>query len=241
MTIDQAMILAAGFGTRLRPFTDNLPKPLLEINGKTLIARHLDKLAAIGVTRVLINVAYLGDKIKASIGNGERWGIAITYSTEPETEPLDTGGAVGKVLKWFDNKPFIIVAADIWTEYDFAQLKSLDAEEMGHLLLAKKPHWASKSDFTLDDDNILSSDDQGDYTFAGIGIMHPQLWQNQYEQRYPITKVLAGPLANRAISGSLCGQSWFNIGCINRLRELCEHLDITTADTNYHQVCDNKP
>ncbi len=236
MTVDQAMILAAGFGKRLQPFTNNLPKPLLAINGQTLIARHLEKLAAAGVQRVLINVAHLGSAIKEAIGDGSAWGVEVSYSHEPEAEPLETGGAIAQAIDWFCNKPFILVAADIWTEYDYAQLRPLTENESAHLILANKPHWASKSDFNLDADNKITHDEQSGYTFAGIAVIHPVMWSTQQPGRYPITKVLANPIMKKSVSGSVCNKPWFNIGCKERLNELCKYLEITTQQTNYHRV-----
>ncbi|MCW8926305.1 MAG: sugar phosphate nucleotidyltransferase, partial [Xanthomonadales bacterium] len=93
----RAMILAAGRGERLRPLTDHTPKPLLEVHGRPLIAHHLENLAAAGFREVVINLAHLGNMIRESLGDGERWGLNIHYSNEP-ADALDTGGGIQQAL-----------------------------------------------------------------------------------------------------------------------------------------------
>ena len=83
----KAMILAAGYGKRLRPLTDHTPKPLVPVGGKPLIVHHLEKIAQAGITEVVINLGHLGSKIPQALGNGSAWGLSIEYSDEG-AEPL---------------------------------------------------------------------------------------------------------------------------------------------------------
>ena len=103
-------ILAAGLGTRLRPLTDTLPKPLVQVNGKPLIAYHLELLAKEGFSRVMINLHYLPDKIRDFVGSGSQWGLEVSYSYEPSL--LDTGGGVKNIESWIKTPSLLIINSD---------------------------------------------------------------------------------------------------------------------------------
>jgi N-acetyl-alpha-D-muramate 1-phosphate uridylyltransferase len=122
-TLTTAMILAAGRGERMRPLTDHLPKPLLEVGGKALIVWHLERLAQAGFQRVVINHAWLGQKIESALGNGEKWGLDISYS--PETEALETAGGIAQALPLLGDKPFLVVNGDIYCTFDLARAHSI--------------------------------------------------------------------------------------------------------------------
>ena len=117
----KAMILAAGLGTRLRPLTATLPKPLLPLAGKPMIVYHVEKLAAAGVTELVINVSWLGALIEQHLREGEAFGVEIRYSREPDG-PLDTGGGIRRALPLLGEQPFLLVAGDIWSDYPLARL-----------------------------------------------------------------------------------------------------------------------
>ena len=109
----RAMVLAAGRGERLRPLTDRLPKPLVEIRGKTMLDRALDRLAAAGVTGAVVNLHHLGDQIEAHLAVRTR--PNITLSREPEL--LDTGGGVCAALQWLGEAAFFVLNGDVvWLE-----------------------------------------------------------------------------------------------------------------------------
>ena len=122
------MILAAGRGVRMRPMTDNLPKPLLCVGNQTLIEHHIENLACAGFVDIVINHAYLGEMIETALGDGSRYGVNICYS--PETIALETAGGIVKALPLLDSKngdelaeqPFLVVNADIYCEFKFAEL-----------------------------------------------------------------------------------------------------------------------
>ena len=125
MKTPKAMILAAGRGTRLRPLTDETPKPLLLLGGKPLIAYHLETFAKVGIQDVVINVSYHAEKIQSTLGSGKQYGVQIHYSVEPETGGLETGGGIFNALSLLGKDPFIVVNGDIWTDYPFAELFEL--------------------------------------------------------------------------------------------------------------------
>src|SRR4051812_40766202 len=114
------MILAAGRGERMRPLTDRLPKALLPVGGKPLIAWHLEKLSAAGFKQIVINHAHLGHLIEAELGSGARFGVDIAYS--PETEALETAGGIANALRLLGDAPFAVVNADVFSDFDYRQL-----------------------------------------------------------------------------------------------------------------------
>jgi len=118
----KAMILAAGLGTRMRPLTDNLPKPLLPLGDSTIIEQHLYKLADIGISEVVINTCYLAEKIEQHLGTGEAFGLKINYSKE--TTPLETAGGIKHALTLLGSEPFLLLNGDIWSDMPLAVLKT---------------------------------------------------------------------------------------------------------------------
>jgi len=115
----KAMILAAGRGERMRPLTDRVPKPLLPVADKPLIVHHLEALARAGFGEVVINLSWLGEQIRALLGDGGDFGLSIRYSEEPEA--LETAGGILQALPLLGER-FVVVNADIFTDYDFARL-----------------------------------------------------------------------------------------------------------------------
>ena len=117
----RALVFAAGLGERMRPLTDHTPKPLLEAGGKPLLAWHLEKLAAMGVTDVVVNTSWLAQRFPEVLGDGSRWGLRLHYSYEGPV-PLETGGGMLHALPLLGDAPFLAVNGDIWTDCDFAAL-----------------------------------------------------------------------------------------------------------------------
>ncbi|MFQ5588726.1 MAG: NDP-sugar synthase [Nitrospiria bacterium] len=118
----KAMILAAGFGKRLRPLTDSIPKPLLPVGGRPMIVYNLLLLKKYGITDVIINLHHFGDQIKSALGDGTRFGMALTYSEE--AEPLETGGGIKKAAAFFGQSTFIVINGDILIDIDLGKLLS---------------------------------------------------------------------------------------------------------------------
>ena len=131
----KAMILAAGRGERLRPLTDTTPKALVQAGGKPLIQYHIENLASAGVRDVVINTSWLGDKIESFIGNGSDFGVNVQWSREHK--PLETGGGIRRALPLLGSEPFLLVNADVWTDFSLKNLveKLLPSEVDVHLIL----------------------------------------------------------------------------------------------------------
>ncbi|MGC9457991.1 MAG: N-acetylmuramate alpha-1-phosphate uridylyltransferase MurU, partial [Halothiobacillaceae bacterium] len=178
-----AMILAAGRGERMRPLTDHAPKPMLQVLGKPLIAYHVERLAAAGVERIVINLAHLGKQIEEYFGDGDRFGIPIIYSREPKA--LETAGGIRQALPLLGDNPFIVVNGDIHCDYHFERL--LQPEQPvapAHLVLTANPDHNPRGDFHLKPDGMLRAVDKTEshpdqkptYTFTGIARYEPSLF-----------------------------------------------------------------
>ncbi|TMH60662.1 MAG: hypothetical protein E6H55_11220, partial [Betaproteobacteria bacterium] len=131
----KAMILAAGRGERMRPLSDTMPKPLLEVGGKPLICWQLERLVAAGFTDVVVNVAHRGEAIAAALADGSRFGATISYSREPE--PLEVGGGIATALPLLGDGIALIVSGDVYAEYDYGLLRARAAAMSG---TAAPPH-----------------------------------------------------------------------------------------------------
>src|SRR5580700_5351683 len=116
-----AMIMAAGRGERMRPLTDTTPKPLLRVHGQPLIERHVQRLVHAGIERIVINLAWLGGQIRDYLGDGTRYGAAITYSEETP-QALDAGGGVFRALPYLLPGPFAVINGDSHTDFPFQTL-----------------------------------------------------------------------------------------------------------------------
>ena len=170
----KAMVLAAGYGNRLRPLTDHTPKPLVSVGGKPLIVHHLEKLAAAGFYEVVINLGHLGFKIPEFLGDGSKWGISISYSDEGP-EPLETGGGLTKALPLIGEKPFLVVNGDVWCDLDFSEIpKELKGDDLANIYLVPKPTWRDRGDFSLNGERVIESDNP-EFLYAGIAVYHPSI------------------------------------------------------------------
>lgn len=226
----KAMILAAGLGNRMRPLTEHTPKPLLCAGQKPLIEYHLENLQRAGIREVIINLAYLGEKIRAHLGDGKDWDLRIRYSQEPE--PLETGGAILRALDLLGSEPFLLINADVWCDLEFADFVSapLDSQQDGRLLLVQNPAFHPRGDFALEDSGILIPDPEKNYprrfTFAGISLLKPKLVASYPEKRekFPLVEAFRHSIAERKLSGKIYEGHWSDVGTPARLRELETYL-----------------
>ena len=216
----KAMILAAGRGERMRPLTDNCPKPLLEVGGKALIIWHIEKLARNGFKEIVINIAHLGYKIPKLLGDGSAWGVKICYSDEQQSGALESAGGIIKALPLLGDAPFLLVNADIFCEYEFDENFELK-EKLAHLILVKNPPHNQKGDFGLQN-NLVQNAAQQMYTYSGIGYYHPKLFQAQKLQKQPLAPLLREFVDKESVSGSLFNKMWHDIGTPQRLKQINE-------------------
>ncbi|BBB25250.1 N-acetylmuramate alpha-1-phosphate uridylyltransferase MurU [Amphritea japonica] len=222
----RAMILAAGLGTRMRPLTLNTPKPLLPVAGKPLVQYHIERLVKAGITEIVINHAWLGEKLEAYVGDGSRFGAKVTWSAE--SEPLETGGGIFKALPLLseDGAPFLLINGDVFTNYSFGCLLSqrLAVGSMAHLILVSNPAHNPGGDFQLQDDQVL---DKGSdcLTFSGISVLSPRLFDGCSKGKFPLAPLLRNAMQSGRVSGESFSGYWRDIGTPERLQEVSEDIE----------------
>ena len=218
----KAMILCAGRGERMRPLTDTLPKPLLEVRGKPLIVWHLEKLVKAGFKEIIINIAHLGYKIPQALGDGSRWGVNIIYSDEQESGALESAGGIVKALPLLGDATFLVVNGDIFCDYAFDVNFNLE-NNLAHLILVPNPEHNKNGDFGLKNASVLNQDDI-QYTFSGIGYYNPKLFENLEVTKSALAPLLRAEIENKNISGELFNGIWHDIGTPQRLKEINETI-----------------
>jgi MurNAc alpha-1-phosphate uridylyltransferase len=213
------MILAAGRGERLRPLTDRIPKALVAVAGEALIHRHLRALSAAGFRQLVINHAWLGEQLLASIGDGSAWNLQVQWSAEAQA--LETAGGIAMALPMLGNEPFLVLNADVVCDFPLRaalelgqQLDAKPAETAPLLaccLLVDNPSHHPEGDFELDGRRL---------TFSGIGIYRPELFAGIR----PGESAKLGPLLKSAqAQGRWLGihhrGRWFDVGTPERLAQ----------------------
>jgi len=223
------MLLAAGRGERMRPLTDHTPKPLLEVGGKPLIVWHIERLAHAGLTELVINHAHLGEQIAQMLGDGSRYGVSIHYSAE--SIALETAGGIAYASHLLGDNAFAVINADIYCDYDFAQLplraaSLCDSTDMAHLILVSNPEQHPNGDFGLRAGRIVDSPPR--HTFSGMGIYKMELFQHLSPGMIaPLAPLLRAQIALGKISGEYYSGYWVDVGTPQRLQQLDNTLRAT--------------
>jgi N-acetyl-alpha-D-muramate 1-phosphate uridylyltransferase len=225
------MLLAAGRGERMRPLTDLMPKPLLEVGGRPLIEWQIMRLVGAGISDLVINHAHLGEQLVERLGDGSRLGARISWSAE--TEPLETAGGIVQALPLLEPtgapEIVLIASADVWTEFDPARMaEAVGALRSGetklHLVMVPNPDYHPQGDFAMRSGR-LALDGGPRYTFGNIGLYRTDLFHG-----LPRATVLRLTPYYRLwvdrgwASGELFTGSWFNVGTAEQLAELDRRL-----------------
>jgi MurNAc alpha-1-phosphate uridylyltransferase len=213
----KAMLLAAGRGERLRPLTDTVPKPLVRVGGRALIAWHLEALARAGVREVVINLSWLGEQVRAALGDGAAYGVRIHYSEEGPV-PLETGGGIFRALPHLGPGPFLVVNADVWSDVDFGAL-ALESAAHARLVLIENPPHHPRGDFGLEGEYVVQREEQR-FTYSGIGIYRPEFFAGCEPGRFPLLPLLNRAIAARRVRGQLHRGNWCDVGSPERLADL---------------------
>jgi MurNAc alpha-1-phosphate uridylyltransferase len=211
----QVMILAAGRGERMRPLTNNTPKPLLKAAGKSLIVRTIEQLVSAGFSDLVINYAYLGKQIEMALGDGSQFGAKIRYSPEGENG-LETAGGIIHALPMMDDKPFLVVNGDVATNFPFQKLKNQPVD-LAHLVLVQNPEHHKLGDFYIDDSQYLSISNTPRFTFSGIGLYSPQFFRNAPKNSKKLAPLLRDAMLGNRVTGELFEGFWMDIGTPERL------------------------
>jgi MurNAc alpha-1-phosphate uridylyltransferase len=223
-------LLAAGRGERMRPLTDELPKPLLTIQNKSLLAWHLEALSSAGIQDVVINHAWLGKKIEEALGNGSQFGLNISYS--PETSALETAGGIRRALPLL--KPsdyFLVINGDVFSPnlpiqqlLDRASiLRSMPSRPLAHLLMVPNPTQHPEGDFYIKDSMVANEplDGAEKLTFSGIGLYHRDLFKDlELDVPTKLAPILREAMAKNRVSGEKYHGPWHDVGTPQRLQEL---------------------
>jgi MurNAc alpha-1-phosphate uridylyltransferase len=217
----KAMILAAGRGDRLRPLTDEIPKPLINVAGKSLIEYHIENLAKAGFKDIIINTAWLADKIHQQLGNGSDYGVSIQYSDEGTA--LETAGGIINALPLLGESPFLVVNGDIWCDYDFSMLPEIQDDKQAHLVLVDNPEHNPDGDFALQD-GMIKNTGEIMLTFSGIGIYTTDFFAEQSPGAVPLAPIIRDKSDNDLVSGQHYEGHWTDVGTIERLHDLEKQL-----------------
>jgi MurNAc alpha-1-phosphate uridylyltransferase len=220
----KAMILAAGRGQRMMPLTHAMPKPMLKVQNKPLIEHHVNNLKAAGITDIVINLAWQGDKIKAYFKDGSQFGVSIEYSQEVEGG-LETAGGIIQALPLL-GESFIVINGDVFTDYDVSSLMQLHLQPgEAHLVLIENPPHNPDGDFALSH----LSPESPKYTFSGISRYQADFFNGLEPGILPLGPLLREKLSKHLVSTELYIGNWDDIGTPARLTALNERL--AQADT----------
>ena len=221
----KAFILSAGRGERMRPLTDHTPKPLIDVRGQTLIERHLSQLRAVGIREFVINLGWLGERIRTALGDGSRLGVSIQYSEEG-WPALESGGGIFRALPMLGAAPFLVVNGDVHVEFDwrsfipsFPRKRESSLIDLAHLVLVPNPPHNPKGDFGLVNGRVVTACAES-FTFSGISVLHPQLFEGQSGGAFPLAPLLRDAALRGQVSGELFSGPWSDVGTPERLEKL---------------------
>ena len=241
-----ALVLAAGRGERMRPLTDSTPKPLLQVQGRPLLQWHLQALANAGVSRVVINTAWLGEQIPAyfSDKNGvkpiwdKRKQLSISYSQESVDfgGALETAGGIARALPQL-GPVFWLAAGDVFAPdfvFDSAAVQAFAAsDQLAHLWLVPNPAHNPRGDFGLSSQglalNLPADDPAPRYTYSTIALLRAELFTppwcdippgNPQGVKAPLAPLLRRAMDNGRVSAQLYTGRWTDVGTPERLAEL---------------------
>ena len=223
----QALILAAGRGERMRPLTDQCPKPLLQVRGKPLIAWHLENLARAGVQDVVINTAWLEEQFAPTLGDGSAYGLRIRYSHEGARfgGALETAGGIATALPLLSDAPFWLLAGDVFMpEFvfpasDAARFAASNA--LAHIYLVPNPPHNPKGDFGISPAGLALSTDATQFTYSTLGLYRPALFKHTPAgQKAALAPLLRQAMQDGQVTAGLYSGPWTDVGTPERLAEL---------------------
>lgn len=225
MSISTVMILAAGLGKRLRPYTNKVPKPLIKIGKYTLIEKIIKKLEKLKFKKIVINLHYLKEKMKKTLN--KRYKIDIFFSEEKNL--LNTGGGVKNALKIIDKKEFFVINSDIiWSDHNTNPFKNLNnfwnKNKMDALLLlypVEKDINNLQGDFCLDNSGKLlnKKKNKPQYIFTGIQILKSNLFNNIKKEIFPLSFIYNQLILKKRIYGLVYKGKWSHIGTLETLKQ----------------------
>ena len=212
----KVFILAAGFGKRLRPFTENLPKPLIKIKKKPLIYWNLIKIKKAGFKNIVINTHYLSNKIIRSVGSGKEYGLKIKYSQEDEIK--GTGGALVTARRFIQKEPFLLISGDLWSDYPFEKFLDFKLKKAAHLIFIKGKN---SKDAYLEAGIVKNSKIKNNITYAGIAVINPKIFNDLEEGYYDLwTDLLQKYVKQNEVTGEIYSGDLINLNSKKELNLL---------------------
>ena len=210
----------------MRPLTDHTPKPLLKVAEVPLIEHHLHNLKRSGFENIVINHSWLGEQIVQTIGNGQRFGLAVHYSRE--AEPLETAGGIVNALPVIreclgEDGCFVAVNGDIFCDIDFTSLPEDLVGNLGHLLLVNNPAHNHKGDFSLRDGKVVAAQNES-FTFSGVAVYQLSMFTSLMPGKAGLRPLFDDLIGKGLLSGTLHSGLWFDIGTPERLAELNQKI-----------------
>ena len=229
--IKTAMVLAAGYGTRLKPLTDRVPKPLVPVAGKPMIQYALDKLQAYGIEEVIINISHLKEQLAAWLAGRKNLSVILSE----EAEPLETGGGLKKALPSLGNEPVFVINSDIiWTDEGESALDGLarrwDDAKMDFLLLAQSKakavgHEKGEDHLFIKPGNTIDWNERdAPYIIAGIGVFHPRVLRNAPDGKFSVKTLWHQALAQNRLFCLPHQGRWFQTGTPGDIKKAEEQL-----------------
>jgi MurNAc alpha-1-phosphate uridylyltransferase len=216
----EAMLLAAGRGQRLRPLTDTIPKPLIQVGNQALVEHHLLELAKQGFTHVVINTSYLSEMIVDFIGDGSRFGIEVSYSLEPDG-PIGTAAGIHNALGLFNTDQDIkVINGDIYTDFNFKSFSKPEGSLI-HLLLVPNPAHNPQGDFRISGNSVHPvKEDLGEsYTYSGIGIFEKKLFGILPDECKELGDLIRHLVPSGKVTAEVYTSTWIDVGTIDRLEQ----------------------
>lgn len=236
--VTTAMVLAAGFGTRMRPLTDTIPKPLVPLKGRPLIDHVLDRLMVAGVTKAVVNVHHHADKLEAHLKRRQK--PTITISDERGLL-LDTGGGVIRALPQLGDNPFLIHNSDsVWIEGVGSNIARMiegwDPERMDSLMLLANGvtslGYDGRGDFMMDASGLLTRRPEhkdAPFVFTGVSIAHPRMFEGAPEGKFSLNKLWDRAIEGRRLYGLRLDGAWMHVGTPEALGEAERWIDASKA------------
>ncbi len=231
------MVLAAGLGTRMKPVTDTLPKPLIQVDGRPLIDHALDRLEAAGVTDAVVNTHHLADQVENHLGRRKKPKILFS----PEKDLLDTGGGIAKALALLGDKPFFVVNADAFLlngPYDALTrlADTWDEDAMDGLLLLHSTveayGYTGRGDFCADSGGLLTRRPETDvapWLYTGIQILHPRLFSDPPQGAFSLNLLYDKAIEAERLYGAVHDGEWFHVGTPEGLEKAENYMHLRYA------------
>tara|TARA_Y100000746_G_C15464783_1_gene433329 strand:+ start:2365 stop:3057 length:693 start_codon:yes stop_codon:yes gene_type:complete len=227
----KAMILAAGRGQRMGSLTKNTPKPLTIVNGMTLIEYNITRLRDAGIEDIVINVSWLGDKIKSLLGNGKNLGVHLTFFDEGD-HMLGTGGGILNAIPYLGKNPFWLINADLYSDFPIDPSRNLNKNTFAHLILVKNPIHHPDGDFFLNGDKVEIASGPKPYTYSGMSIISPSLFCNCKEKIFPLEPLLEDHASKGNLTGEFYDGVWTDVGTQERLTAIQKYLKKNSGKVN---------